>query len=95
MVHVLKCHPEPLAAIRDGRKAFEWRKEDDRRFEVDDVLVLLGYRKFVEGVGWDLQNAGYTGEVLKRRVTYVLRDRFEVPAGFAVIGIAPVPGETW
>ncbi len=38
-VHALKCWPEPFAAVRDGRKRFEFRK-DDRGFAVGDVLEL-------------------------------------------------------
>lgn len=40
-VHVKKCHPEPFRAVVDGRKPFEWRREDDGRFEVGDMLILL------------------------------------------------------
>lgn len=37
--HVLKTWPGPFAAVRDGLKTFEWRR-DDRGYEVGDVLRL-------------------------------------------------------
>jgi hypothetical protein len=41
--HRLKCWPEPFAALRDGSKAFEFRR-DDRGFAVGDLLVLREWR---------------------------------------------------
>jgi hypothetical protein len=78
-IHVLKCDPEPLAAVRDGSKPFEWRKEDNRKFAVGDLLILL--KNGVEG-GYD------TGSVACRVVTYVLRGQYGVPDGYVVLGLA-------
>jgi len=88
-VHVKKCEPGPFQAVKDGSKPFEWRKEDDCRFEVDDLLVLLEHRRESDA----FEPASYTGEVLKRRVTYVLRGRFGVPAGYVVLGLGPAFGQ--
>lgn len=89
-VQVLKCEPEPFQAIKDGSKPFEWRKEDDRAFAVGDLLVLLEHRARDGWVKGNMERtpAGYTGEVLKRRVTYVLRGEFDVPKGYVVLGLA-------
>lgn len=87
-VHVLKCEPGPFAALVDGRKTFEWRKEDDRSFREGDLLVLLEHRSYPTGYGGSYTAAGYTGELQKRFVTYVLRGQFGVPEGYAVLGLA-------
>lgn len=89
-VHVLKCEPEPFGAVREGSKPFEWRKEDDRKFAVGDLLILLEHRAQFCWDGMDRVEAGYTGAVIRRRVTYVLRDRFDVPKGYAVLGLKVV-----
>lgn len=86
-VHVKKCHPEPFAAIRSGRKSFEWRKEDDCRYEVADILLLLEWMPAPDSDTLDETFCGYTGEVEKRRVTYVLRGEFGVPDGYVVLGL--------
>lgn len=68
MTHELKCHPEPFQATIDGRKRFEIR-EDDRGFEVDDLLRLREWRPqragSLEGV--------YTGREITVLVTYISR----------------------
>jgi hypothetical protein len=38
--HALKCHPGPYEATRVGKKLFEIRKEDDKRFSVGDSIEL-------------------------------------------------------
>ncbi len=60
-IHSLKCLPEFFQAIVDKDKTFELR-EDDRGFEVGDVLVLNE---------WEHE---YTGRVVQARVKYILRD---------------------
>lgn len=59
--HELKCWPEFFAAIVDGRKTFEYRR-NDRGFAVGDTLRLM---EFEDG-------GGYTGREVCRRVTYML-----------------------
>ncbi len=80
--HELKTHPEPFAAIQSGRKTFELRW-DDRDFQVGDVLVLRE---------WD-QEMGYTGDVLARRVSYLLLgEAWGLPPGFVIMSLeAPAP----
>lgn len=106
-VHVKKCHPVPFAAVADGSKPFEYRKEDDCRFEVGDELLLLEWQPEVrvarpkyDRFGWQVGDetedhidtpAGYTGETLRRCITYVLRGEFGVPEGYVVLGLAAPP----
>ena len=83
-VHAKKCHPAQFTAVRSLDKRFEWRREDDCRFEVGDWLMLLEFDP----------EMGYTGAVERVQVSYVLRGDFGVPDGYAVLGIFQVNGET-
>jgi hypothetical protein len=88
--HHLKTHPEPFAALADGRRTFEYRADDGRGFEVGDVLVLEEWipNAIADGVTWP---GKYTGRELRRRVTYLLHGPdFGVPEGYVVMGLAPV-----
>jgi hypothetical protein len=78
--HVLKVWPEPFAALAEGRKTFEWRR-DDRGFAVDDRLEL---REFDPARGQE------TGRALEAGVSYVLRGAFGVPEGYAVLSLVGV-----
>lgn len=82
-VHILKTWPSSWDATYDGRKPFEWRR-DDRDYEVGDQLVLLR---------WDPETSKYTGRGLVAEVTYMLRGRFEIPDGYCVMGLK-ITGET-
>ena len=78
MDHELKTWPDPFDAILQGRKTFEWRK-DDRGFEVGDTLRLLEYEP-AEG--------RYTDRVIRAQVTYIARGpRFDIPEGYCVMAI--------
>ncbi len=76
-IHHLKTWPQFFKAVAFGCKTFEWRK-DDRGFEVGHFLVLEE---------WDPEKAEYTGRQLLARVTYVLRDGFDITPGYAVLGL--------
>lgn len=79
MIHDLKCWPEYFAAVRDGIKPFEVRK-NDRNFAVGDVLVLWEF---------DPTLNIHTGQYFRRRVTYVLLGgQFGVESGYAVLGLS-------
>lgn len=77
-----KCWPAQFDAVEDGSKPFEWRREDDVRYEVGDVFV---------GRRWDPSTGDYTGKTFARTITYVLRDRFGMPPGFVVLGFGRTP----
>ena len=74
----LKTWPEFFAAVIDGRKTFEVRRTDDRRFAVGDVLRLRE---------WDPAGGAYTGRETTRRVSYIVEGPPFLSAGLAVLGI--------
>lgn len=79
IVHDLKCWPEFFAAVRDGLKQFEVRK-NDRDFRVGDTLRLWEF---------DPKLNIHTGMYFHRRVTYALTGgQFGVEEGHVVLGLA-------
>lgn len=81
-VHVLKCWPEPFAAIVAGGKRYEIRR-DDRGYGIDDVLILLefcpaSYRG----------DERYTGAVQRVVVDHITKGGdFGLPKELCVLGI--------
>ncbi|HQR17705.1 MAG TPA: DUF3850 domain-containing protein [Gemmatimonadales bacterium] len=78
--HDLKCWPVYFAAIKDGSKPFEVRKEDNRIYCVGDVLRLRE---------WDRITEKYTGREVSKTVTYVLAGSRMVAPGHVVLGLGP------
>ena len=79
--HRLKTWPQQFQAIKDGRKTFEYRKDDrSPPFEIGDTLGLLE---------WDPVTKDYTGQHIEVDVTYVARARedFGIPEGYCVMSI--------
>ena len=64
VVHELRTWPAYFAAVLDGEKTFEIRKDDGRIFMVGDVLLLREWYKVGES---------YSGRALRVRVLYVAR----------------------
>lgn len=100
MMHELKTWTEPFSAILDGRKRFEFRRED-RGFAVGDILYLREWDEacpecrreadrfkppaFPHVSHW---SRGYTGRECRMRVTYIIiGPAFGVPEGFCVMSI--------
>lgn len=80
MTHFLKTHPQFFAAVDDGSKPFEARKDDRQPpFAVGDELCL---QEFVPGDG-----GGFTGREIDRKVSYVLRGTEHVAPGYCVLGL--------
>jgi hypothetical protein len=77
-VHVKKCNPDSFHAISKGIKSFEYRREDDCKYEVGDVLILMEYKE---------ESKEYTGNIVRCEVTYVLRGKYGVPDGYAVLSV--------
>lgn len=77
--HDLKTWPAYFAAVADGRKTFELRR-DDRGYAVGDTLLLRE---------WEPDAERYTGREERRRVTYVVRDApwFGLVPGFCILGL--------
>lgn len=82
MRHWLKTLPPYFQAVFDGFKTFEVRR-DDRGFEPGDTLYLQEYHPA----------NGYTGRLVGREVTYVLRSGegdFGIEPGFVVMGLRKI-----
>lgn len=81
--HELKVWPEYFAAMVDGRKSFEVRK-NDRDYRVGDTLLL---REYAPGPD------KYTGHFMTFIVTYMVSGSdpmgyaFGVRGGFVVMGL--------
>ena len=79
-LHHLKTWPGSFDPIKSGIKTFDYRR-DDRGFRVGDVLVFERY---------DPHTQGYTGEVIRRIVTYIILggDVPGLPIGYCIMQIA-------
>ena len=81
--HDLKTWPEPFVALAEGRKRFEYRR-DDRGYQVGDSLRL---RQWVN----DAVGGYYTGAEVRARVVYIARGPdFGIPDGFCVMSLSEV-----
>ena len=84
MVHDLKCWPPVFQDMVDGRKPFEFRK-DDRHFAVGDMLNLR------EWVPYDMDGV-FTGRKLAVVVTYKIDGgQFGIPEGYCIMAVSPAP----
>jgi hypothetical protein len=88
-VHELKTWPEYFQAVKYGFKNFEVRK-NDRKFNNGDYVKLRE---------WNPEEEKYTGEVLTKRIGYILQGgEFGVEKGFVVMQLIHDPfgpiGET-
>ncbi|AMX00434.1 ASCH/PUA domain-containing protein [Rummeliibacillus stabekisii] len=72
ITHSLKILPQYFAAVTEGRKTFEIRK-NDRGFHEGDFIVLRE---------WNGQE--FTGGEIAKRITYITD--FEQQPGFVVMG---------
>lgn len=79
--HELKCIDPYFDQVCEGKKKFEYRK-DDRGYEVGDILVLRQ---------WDRVLKEYSGWACKVRVTHILRPEprlpVHLPQGFCIMSI--------
>lgn len=75
MIHHLKTHSIPFQAVRDGKKRFEFRK-NDRDFHCGDTLILQEFNSF------------HTGEEHMALVTFIIYGPdYGVPEGYCVMSI--------
>lgn len=80
--HELKTWPSCFAAANAGNKPFDVR-ENDRNFQVGDLLVL---REF------DPETEQYTGQTVTRWVSYVLQGgAFGIRPEWCVLGFSDLP----
>lgn len=85
ITHNVKIWPQFFDDVQDGRKPFEYRR-DDRPYEVGDIMHLSEYRP---GVG------EFTGRAVDVVITYVMRydrstEKIGLPPGYCILGIRPV-----
>lgn len=80
ITHELKVWPEVFRSMCEGKKTFEFRK-DDRGFMEDHYLWLRE---------WDPDTKAYTGKTLLRKITYILRGpAFGVPPEHVIMAVVP------
>ena len=75
--HLLKIWPAPFAAVLDGTKLFEIRR-NDRNYAVHDTLILKE---------WDPDAQRFTGKHCTQQISYI--SDFEQQHGWVVLGLAP------
>lgn len=84
VTHDLKTWPAPFAAILDGSKCYEIRR-DDRGFQVGDVLRLREWEP-----GHSRDEYGYTGREALRLVTHkTAGGEWGLPDDLCVLAIVP------
>lgn len=99
--HEMKAWPQPFLAVASGAKRFEYRADDRTpRFAVGDSLKLREFEPCERCAGagrfagharqecCPAPHGDYTGHFVTASVTYVLRNAFGVPDGWAVLSIA-------
>ena len=80
MQHRLKTLSKYYKKVKSNEKPFEVRI-NDRPYQVGDILELAEI---------DDVNYQYTGDVIKRKVTYILDDPQYVIAGYVIMGLSEV-----
>lgn len=95
-LHNLKTHREPFAAVWDGIKPYELRR-DDRGFQVGDLLRLREWDEKIAdaprqaGIESDPEAEAYTGREILAVVTYKTSGgEYGLPADLCVLAIDPV-----
>ena len=88
--HRLKIWRGPFDAIVDGRKTFEYRR-DDRGFQVGDILELCLWDPVVHcylPTGCDVGGHDMDPLHVSVKVTYIVRGpAFGIPDGYCVMSI--------
>jgi hypothetical protein len=77
-VHELKAWPPSYLHIAEGRKTFDYRR-DDRDFQEGDTVVLLE---------WDPKVPAYTGRHCRKQICHITRGgQYGIPEGFCILGL--------
>lgn len=81
--HVLKCHPHFFAAIVEGKKTFEIRR-DDRKYRVGDTMTL---REYDPSFGFTRKETG------PFEIVYLMtaEDFPAILPGFVIMGLGGLP----
>lgn len=62
VTHELKILPKYYEQVKNGRKTFEFRR-NDRNYKVGDIVILRE---------WLINGHFYSGRQVKREITYIL-----------------------
>ncbi len=77
-IHELKTWTKYFDLVADGKKSFEWRK-NDRTFQEGDLIYLRE---------WDNEHASYTGRAqLVQIILIVSCPEFGMPEGYVIMEI--------
>ena len=77
--HMLKTWLGPFEAVLRGKKHCEIRREDDRFFEVGDIILLQE---------WDEVRKVHTGRSIMVTISHIIRGpEWDVPVGMVVMSI--------
>jgi ParB family chromosome partitioning protein len=76
-VHYLKTLQPFFSEVKNGTKTFELRR-NDRDFQVGDEVILQEY---------DLSNNSFSGQEIRAKITYVLKDWAGLEDGYCVFAI--------
>lgn len=77
MTHDLKIWPVMFVSLLEGKKSWEYRK-DNRNFEEGDILSLRE---------WDPRTQTYTGRSVNRVVSLLVRNSFDIPKGYVIMSL--------
>ena len=73
-IHILKTVQPFFSEVKKGTKTFEHRR-NDRDFQVGDEVVLQEY---------DMLHNSLSGDEIKVKITYVLKDRAGLDEDFCI-----------
>lgn len=95
MIHILKTWKRYFAAVVDGSKTFDARR-NDRGFAVGDTLRLVEVNEEMgqAAPAWGgVHDLYFTGRSVDVVVTYLMDDVRFVQPGFVVMAIRPKRGD--
>ena len=75
--HSLKTVQPFFSQVKNGTKTFELRR-NDRDFQVNDEVYLKEY---------DLETNSFSGQELRAKITYVLKDWTGLEDGYCIFSI--------
>lgn len=78
--HALKTIQPYFNEVWEGRKTFEFRK-DDRGFAIGDQVMLYEY---------DPETLSYIGRIIHADICYILRDFEGISEGYCVLSLTNV-----
>ncbi|MDF2608971.1 MAG: hypothetical protein K0R92_445 [Lachnospiraceae bacterium] len=80
--HRIKTLSQYFRDVKSGKKNFELRK-NDRDYKVGDIVILE------EWIPDGIFTGGYTGQVLVRRIQYILSncEEFGLRDGYCILGL--------